>query len=66
MSSNQKCSRAVATILAAHAGAAFAAELVARRNLFVHANGIVNRRYRDAVPDSSWELGEKLFVTDEH
>jgi hypothetical protein len=39
-------------------------ELMARRNLFVHANGFVNSQYLSAVPDSTAKSGERLFVDD--
>jgi hypothetical protein len=41
-------------------------ELVARRNLFVHANGIVNQSYLSLVGDSPHKVGERLFVDDEY
>jgi hypothetical protein len=41
-------------------------ELTARRNLFVHANGLVNERYNALVPSSSHKAGERLFVTEDY
>ena len=37
-------------------------ELTGRRNLFVHANGVVNQTYLTAVVNSPHRLGERLFV----
>jgi hypothetical protein len=41
-------------------------ELTARRNLFVHANGFVNERYKTLIPTSSYIVGERLLVTEEY
>jgi hypothetical protein len=41
-------------------------ELTARRNLFVHANGLVNERYNALVPTSTHKVGERLFVTEDY
>jgi hypothetical protein len=41
-------------------------ELTARRNLFVHANGVVNERYNEIVPTLSYKVGERLFVTENY
>jgi hypothetical protein len=38
-------------------------ELIARRNLFTHANGIVDSAYRTMVPGTPHQLGDKLDVT---
>jgi hypothetical protein len=41
-------------------------ELVARRNLFVHANGIVNQSYISLVGDTPHYMGERLSIDDEY
>jgi hypothetical protein len=41
-------------------------ELMARRNIFTHANGIVNSAYRSLVPDSAFPIGTKLDVSYEY
>jgi hypothetical protein len=37
-------------------------EIVARRNLFAHANGIVNEEYKKLVPKSTSSVGDQLTV----
>ena len=37
-------------------------EVMARRNLLVHANGIVNRKYLSIVKDSNFSVGDQLSV----
>jgi hypothetical protein len=41
-------------------------EIHARRNLFVHNGGVVNRRYLDAVTDTSATFGQRLDVSSEY
>jgi hypothetical protein len=41
-------------------------ELIARRNIFTHANGIVNSAYQSLVPESPFPLGKQLDVTYEY
>jgi len=38
-------------------------EVIARRNIFTHANGIVNGAYLSLVPDSPYSRGTQLEVT---
>jgi hypothetical protein len=43
-------------------GAAGPTEILARRNLFAHANGIVNDEYKRLVPKSSSSVGDEPTV----
>lgn len=41
-------------------------EIHARRNLLVHNGGIINRRYLEAVPDTSGVVGQQLRISEEY
>lgn len=41
-------------------------EMYQRRNIIIHNNGIVNQVYKTKVPDTPYELGERIKITDEY